>query len=96
MSISIAVLTVHCLIPNCTSLKQKRSVIRPLLARLHHEFNISAAEVDHHDIHGSTIISCACISNDPNHSRRVLQNVFTFIIDNFKNIEMVEESIEFI
>ena len=96
MSISIALLTIHCIIPLSTSLKQKRSIIRPLLARLHKEFNLSAAEVDHLDNHSSAILSFVCLSNDPDHSRRVLQAAYQFMIENYKNVEIIEEQIEFL
>jgi uncharacterized protein YlxP (DUF503 family) len=96
MTQSIAVLTFQCIIPLCTTLKQKRSIVRPILARLHHEFNISVAEVDHLDRHSSAIISCACISNDPDHSRQVLQKAFSFVHDHFSSIEIIEESLELI
>jgi len=96
MSTSIAVLTFHCIIPLCTTLKQKRSVILPILARLHREFNLTAAEVDHLDSHSSAIISCACISNDPNHSRQVLQKAFRYICDNYPIIEIIEDTLELI
>jgi tripartite-type tricarboxylate transporter receptor subunit TctC len=35
----IATLTIHLHLPTCTSLKEKRGRIRPLIARLHREFN---------------------------------------------------------
>ena len=96
MSQSIAVLTFQCIIPLCTTLKQKRSIVRPILARLHREFNISVDEVDHLDRHSSAIISCACISNDPDHSRQVLQKALSFICDSYPNVEVIEESLELI
>ena len=95
MTISIAVLTIQCLIPHCTSLKQKRSAIRPLLSRLHREFNISAAEVDQLDSHTSAVIACACLSNNPDHSRQLLQKALDFIAQNFRDFELIEENIEF-
>ncbi len=48
---SIATLTIHLHLPICSSLKEKRGRIKPLIARLHREFNISVAEMDLQD-HG--------------------------------------------
>ena len=33
-------------LPGGASLKEKRALIKPLLVRLHREFNVAAAEVD--------------------------------------------------
>jgi uncharacterized protein YlxP (DUF503 family) len=41
---AIGLLTLHLSIPDCHSLKQKRSRVQPIIARLHREFNIAAAE----------------------------------------------------
>ena len=68
MSIGILTLEIH--LPGCMSLKEKRSRLKPLLARLHREFNISAAEVDRNDSWQETILACALVSNDPNHTQR--------------------------
>ncbi len=44
------------------SLKQKRSAIKPLLARLHSTFNISAAEVGYQDVWQSSAIAIAVVT----------------------------------
>ncbi len=49
------------------SLKGKRSVLKPLLARLHKEFNVSAAEIDHQDRWQAASIALACVANDTAH-----------------------------
>jgi uncharacterized protein YlxP (DUF503 family) len=43
---SLGLLTIHLHLPGCASLKEKRGRLKPLLTRLHREFNISAAEID--------------------------------------------------
>lgn len=42
-------LTVDLLIPGCSSLKDKRLVLSSLKTRLRRKFNVSVAEVDHHN-----------------------------------------------
>ena len=42
----LAILTIHLHLPTCSSLKEKRGRIKPLMARLRREFNVSAAEMD--------------------------------------------------
>ena len=38
------------------SLKEKRSILKPVLSRLPKEFNISAAEIDHNDVWRTAVI----------------------------------------
>ena len=92
----IGVLTLELQIPGCASLKEKRSRLKPLLARLHREFNVSAAEVDHQDAWQACVIACAIVSNDMAHNQRVLQQVVQWLESNWPDVEIVEDKIEII
>jgi hypothetical protein len=46
----------------CASLKEKRSRIKPLLARLPKEFNLAVAEVDHQDVWGAAEIALVSVA----------------------------------
>jgi len=37
-------------IPGCGSLKEKRHVVKTLTAAIRQKFNVSVAEVDHHEL----------------------------------------------
>jgi uncharacterized protein len=92
----IGVLILELQIPGCTSLKEKRSRLKPLLSRLHREFNISAAEVDRQDAWQAAVIACAIVSNDAAHSQRVLQQVVDWLERDWPDVEIVENKIEII
>jgi uncharacterized protein len=92
----IGVLTLELHIPGCASLKEKRSRLKPLLSRLHREFNISAAEVDIQDAWQAAVIACAVVSNDAAHSQRFLQEVVVWLETNWPDVEIVEDKIEII
>jgi uncharacterized protein len=47
----------------CLSLKDKRSVIRPLTAALRREFNLSVAETGHQDLWQRAEIACAAVGS---------------------------------
>jgi uncharacterized protein YlxP (DUF503 family) len=64
--------TVELSIPGNGSLKGKRRVVKSLLARLHREFNISAAEVDANDAWQRAVIGLACVSNSTEQVHKVL------------------------
>lgn len=92
MSVGLLVMTLS--IPGCSSLKEKRGRLRPLITRLHKEFNISVAEVDDLDIWQSAVLACALVSNDPNQTRRVLQKVINWVESNWRDVDLIEEEIE--
>lgn len=54
------------------SLKQKRSVIRPLIAELHRRFAVSAAETGSTDLHRRAGVGIAMVSADRSHVVEVL------------------------
>lgn len=93
---SIAILTLQINLPECASLKDKRSHIKPLLSRLHREFNVSAAEIDHLDQWKSAVIACSVVSNDANHNYRLLQKIVVFIIDRWPDLTIIDHQIELI
>ena len=57
------------------SLKEKRSVVRPIIAELKRRFGVSVAEVDHRDLHRRTMIGVGVVSGDAAHSAEVLDSV---------------------
>lgn len=94
MSVGVLIMTLR--IPGCGSLKEKRGRLRPLLSRLHKEFNLSVAEIDDLDIWQSTVIACALVSNDPNQTRRKLQKAVNWVENNWRDLDLVDEQIELI
>jgi uncharacterized protein len=90
----IGLLTLELYLPGCSSLKEKRSRLKPLLARLHKEFNISAAEVDHHEIWQNAQIACALVSNDQAHNQRVLQKIVRWVENSWHDVNLVSEKID--
>jgi len=76
------------------SLKGKRAALKPLLARLHKEFNVSAAEIDHHDSWQSATIALACVANDQVHVEQVLNNAIQWIEHNRPDLQVVDWEIE--
>ncbi len=55
------------------SLKDKRHVLKSLKDRLHHRFNVSAAETDHQDLWQRAELTACVVSTDRGHAERVLQ-----------------------
>ncbi len=68
----VGVCTVYLDIPGCHSLKEKRRIVKSLLARLRNDFQVSAAEVDANDQWQHAVIGIAIVSNDSGHAHRLL------------------------
>jgi uncharacterized protein YlxP (DUF503 family) len=66
-------------IPGCGSLKEKRHVVRGLIAGVRSKFNVSVAEVDHHDLWQRTAIGVSAVAGDSYHARRVMHEVERFV-----------------
>lgn len=92
----IGVLTIHLMLPGCKSLKEKRSQLKPLLARLQREFNISVAEMGLQDIWFESIISCAMIGNDSAHLQRSLETILKWVKANWRDGQIYDDGIEII
>ena len=93
---SIGILTIEIHLPGCSSLKEKRHRLKPLINRLQREFNISVAEINHHDIWQTSMVACALVSNDHGHTQRCLQSVVRWVEDNWPDIIIVGDQIEII
>jgi uncharacterized protein len=92
----IGMLTLHLLIPGCTSLKEKRSHVKPIVARLHREFNLSVAEMGRLDAWQETEIACVTISNDVVVVQRTLQSVTAFVESHWPDCPISSEKKEII
>jgi uncharacterized protein YlxP (DUF503 family) len=66
-------------IPAAGSLKDKRSVVKSIIARVRGEFNVSIAEVDDHDVWGQAVLGIACVSTSQSHAHSQLEKVVDFI-----------------
>lgn len=92
--LEISLLTLKLFLPGCGSLKQKRSLLSPILARLHKEFNVSVAEIGLQDVWQSAWLGCAILSTDADHNARVLNKVVIFVETHFPEVQVDEFHIE--
>ncbi len=81
-------------IPVNDSLKGKRSVIKPLLARIRHEFNVSAAETGAQDAWHSAEIGLAAVSSDRQYVDGLLQKAVGWVENSWLGVEVVDYEIE--
>ncbi|MDP2965740.1 MAG: DUF503 domain-containing protein [Pelolinea sp.] len=91
-----AVLLLDLKLTDCRSLKEKRGMLKPLLHKLHMEFNLSAAEVDKKDVWNESIIARGLISNEKRAVESCLARIPSFLRKYFGEIEILSYSIQFI
>lgn len=94
--ISIGQLVLHLELPGCNSLKEKRGLIKPVLARLQREFNVSVAEVDRQDTWREAVLACVVVSSSADQNMRVLQQVARFVETHWPDLTVLDENMELI
>ena len=92
----IGILSIHIYLPGCSSLKEKRSRIKPLITKLRRDYNLSVAEMDYHDVWQSAEIACVVISNKGPFTQQVLQKVLTFVEEYWRDVDVIDHQIEII
>ena len=90
----LATLTIHLHLPTCASLKEKRGYIKPLIARLHREFNVSVAEMDLQDQWQEAVITCAMIGNERGYLESALQTVARWVEGHWTDGDVIEQKVE--
>jgi hypothetical protein len=93
---TIGILSIHFQLPWCHSLKEKRQAIKPILARLHKEFNVSAAEMSFLDSWQDSQIASVMVSNQAEHVSGSLEHVLHFFQRTWPDCLIVKHRIELI
>ena len=91
---SLGLLTIHLMLPGCTSLKEKRGRLKPLIHRLHREFNLSVAEIDQQDNWQEAVIGCAMLSSDKDFTQRALQEVVSWVEHYWPDVSVLDDHLE--
>ena len=68
----VGTLSFDLLLGDVHSLKEKRSLVRPIVAELQRKYGVSAAETGNHDLHRRAEIGLAVVSGETGHLTDVL------------------------
>ena len=90
----VGLCTIKFHLPGLTSLKEKRSILKSLLARLHNTHKVSAAEVDCLDQQQSAVIAIALVSNSTFHTQKRLRSILRWIEENYPQAIITQSEIE--
>jgi uncharacterized protein len=92
----IGLITFHLHLPGCASLKEKRGRLKPLLARLHRQFNVSVAEMDMQDKWQEALVSCGMVANDLAFLQSALQTIRQWTEANWPDGDLLDSKVEII
>jgi hypothetical protein len=85
--------TVELHLPDVSSLKGKRHVLKGLKERVRARFEVSVAEVDHHDLWQRATLALACVSHDSRHANEVVSKAMDFIEEHVEG-RVIDTSVE--
>ena len=68
----VGTLRLDLLLGDVRSLKQKRSVVRPVVAEVRRRFDVAVAEVDGLDLHRRAVVGVAAVASTAGHCRELL------------------------
>ncbi len=90
----IGLCTIQLSLPGHRSLKEKRSALKPLIAYLHREFNVSVAEVASQDAWQSAGLAVAAVSNDHAYVSAVFEKIVRAIEHQRPDVFVVDWRVE--
>ena len=79
---TIAVITFRLRAPCVHSLKEKRMIVKSLIAKLQNRFHVSAAEVDEQDTHQVIVIGVAAIIPHNAMADSLMEKISLFVEEN--------------
>jgi len=68
----VGTLSVEILLGDIRSLKQKRGIVRPIVAELQRRYSVTVAEVGHQNLHRRSRVGMAVVAADARHCVEVL------------------------
>ena len=80
-------------VPGCTSLKEKRHVVKTLIASLRGTFNLAVAEVDHQDLWQRSTLAATLCSGSLRTLDGVVDGIVRWLEDRFPEGVRVERSL---
>jgi uncharacterized protein len=91
----IGVCRLHLRIPENHSLKEKRHVVRKVIDRVRHRFNVAISEVDDNDLWQRAQIGFCTVGNDRRFVNSSLDKIIDFI-EKMYLAEVIEREMEII
>ena len=91
---NVGVCKISLRLPENSSLKGKRQVLKSITSRIRSKFNVAVAEVDDHEQWQLATIGICCISNDKRFTNQILSKVVDFVVGGRFEVEILDYEIE--
>ena len=82
-------------LPEAQSLKEKRFILKSLIAQIRNKFNVSVSEIGSQDSWQMATLGVVHAGNDRSYTNKVLDQVLNFA-EGIKKIEVVDSHLEFL
>ncbi|GAB7027568.1 DUF503 domain-containing protein [Geotalea toluenoxydans] len=76
------------------TLKEKRGIIKSVLARSRNRFNVAAAEVEHHDRKDMAVMAFVTVSESGVQARNLLERLEEWLVEERPDVEVAAVEIE--
>lgn len=93
---AVALLTLELYLPLNDSLKGKRGILRPLIARLRRDYNVSVCEAEAQDMLSRAVLEVVCVSGNEALATRQLQKIANRVEEWRMDAQLVDYTIEVI
>src|SRR5579864_8338199 len=90
MVVGVSQITLH--LPGCHSLKDKRQIVKSIIARVRQRFEVAISEVDEQDRWQIAKLGVSCVSNSSQHIDEILGRVRRFIEET--RLDVIVSSVE--
>jgi uncharacterized protein len=94
MIIGVSQITLH--LPDSHSLKEKRQIIKSVIARVRNHFEVAIAEVAEQDRWQLAVLGVSCVSNSSSHADEILMRVQRYIEETRPDILITDVETELI
>lgn len=91
---AVGLLTLELYLPLNDSLKGKRGILKPLIARLRRDFNVSVCEAEAQDVWTRAVLEVACVSVTGTLAHRHLQLVAKHVEEWRMDAQLLDYHIE--
>lgn len=92
MIVGVSEITLH--LPTSHSLKDKRQIIKSVMARVRQQYEVAVAEVGDNDLWQIAKLGVGCVSNSNQHADEVLNHVRRYIEETRPDVVITNAEIE--
>ena len=94
MIIGACEITLH--LPECHSLKDKRQIVKSIIARVRNQFSVAIAEVGENDRWQVAVIGISCVTNDSKLAAELLARIQRYIEETRPDLQLTNAETEVI